>query len=81
MLGYPWVAHTLSQCSFLEEWWGIVQPLQSLSYVGLPDPINLACGQYIIKYLFKGPLRMVLTGGGYHLGASNIHIPLLILPI
>jgi hypothetical protein len=37
-LGYLWVAHTLSQCSSLEEWWGIVQPLQSSSYVGLPSP-------------------------------------------
>jgi hypothetical protein len=40
---------------------GIIQPLQSLSYVDLLDPINSACGQYIIKCSFKGPLRTVLN--------------------
>jgi hypothetical protein len=48
-LGYLWVARTLPRCSSLEELWDIIQPLQSLSYVGLLDPINLAYGQYIIK--------------------------------
>jgi hypothetical protein len=60
-VGYPWVTRTLSQYSSLEEWWGFIQPLQSSRYIGIPDPINLACGQYIIKCSFKGPLRMVLN--------------------
>jgi hypothetical protein len=60
-LGYLWVTRTLSQCSSLVEWWGIIQPLQSSSYVSLPDPINLACGQYIIKCSFKGILRTVIN--------------------
>jgi hypothetical protein len=41
--------------------WGIIQPLQSLSYVGLSHPINLACDQYIIKCSFKSPTQTILN--------------------
>jgi hypothetical protein len=61
MPGYPCVARTLLfQCSSLEEWWGIIQPPQSSSYIGLLEK-NPACDQYIIKCSFKGPLRTVLN--------------------
>jgi hypothetical protein len=73
--GLSGVTCTLSWCSSLVEWWGIVQPLQSSSYVGLPDPINSACGQYIIKCLFNGPLQMVLNGHRRGLPHWSIEYP------
>jgi hypothetical protein len=60
-LSYPWVACTLSHWKSLEKWWGIIQPLQSSSYVGLLDPIKPACGQYKVKCSFKGSLRTLLN--------------------
>jgi hypothetical protein len=75
ILGYPWVARTLSECSSLQEWWGIIQPLQSQSYVGLPDFINPTCGQYIIKSSFKGPLRTVLNRHRQGLSPWSLEYP------
>jgi hypothetical protein len=69
------VPHTLSQCPSLEEWWGIVQPLQLSSYVSLPNPINPTCSQYIIKCSFNGSLRMVLNQHMWGLPSWSLEYP------